>query len=218
MNATANFIETRDSFVKTIRARVRVNGNAMATARAMMADKDSAEAAAEALNLLIQEFDSLPKEKKAESGLREAIRAVYKDMSTAVSHERRNLAREVNDDATAQTKLYEKLPYRIACVKTVFVAMPHAEFDTLRPAAKTRAANGATGDGDGENGDAAAPSGKNADKAAQAIAALELALSEMTKDRDGWRDRAIAAEATLADLNKTTAARKTRTAKKEKAA
>jgi hypothetical protein len=198
---------------------VKINGNAMANARAMMADKESAEAAADALNLLQQEFDSLPKDKRAESGLKAAIRAVYKDMSTAVSHERRNLMREEKEDSAATEKLYARLPFRIVCLKSVFAACTHAEFDAHRPTAKNNAATKSnTGDGDTDETDGATITKKNPDKAAQAIAALESALREMTADRDQWRDRAIAAESIIADLNKPAAARKTASKKAKKAA
>ena len=212
---TEQFVQTRETFMKTIRGSVRAMMSALAFAKSMMQGKDEAEAAAEALNALCDEFAALPKEKRAESGLRDAIRKVYKDMSTAVAHERRNLKREVNDPATEIEKLHAKFPYRIVCIKGVYAAVTHAEFDAERPAAAERTANGDAND-DGESGDVSQP--KNADKAAQAIAALEAALAEMTADRNQWRDRAVAAESTLADLRKPAAAKPAKASKTAKPA
>lgn len=203
---TATFTARREFYVKTIRSRVRTLGTAMDTARAMMSSKDEADAAAEAMNALADEFGALPKEKREASGLSEAIRAFYKDMSTACSHERANLKRELNDPAAETARLHARFPFRIRRVKSVYVVVPAAEYDAAT-ANRRKGADDAA-DNAGEDGADAGASSKNADKAAQAIAALEFALAEMTADRDAWKTRALLAESTIADLTAKPAAKK----------
>ena len=126
--------------------------------------------------------------------------------------------REEKEYSAALEKLYDRLPFRVLCLKSVYTAVTHKEFDEHRPSAKNNAAlRGASADETGESKESAVTV-KNPDKAAQAIAALESALREMTADRDQWRDRAIAAESIIADLNKPAAARKTASKKAKKAA
>lgn len=213
---TATYTARREFYVKTIRSRVRTLGTAMDTARAMMSSKDEADAAAEAMNALADEFAALPKDKREASGLAEAIRAFYKDMSTACSHERANLKRELNDPAAETARLHARFPFRIRRVKSVYVVVPAAEYDAATANRRKGANDGADAAGEnGENGaDAGGASSKNADKAAQAIAALEFALAEMTADRDAWKTRALLAESTISDLTAKPAARKPAKARK----
>lgn len=179
--------------IKMVRTRARTGSTAMEEARKTMQSEELAMGAASALTTLFTEWESLPKDKRAESPLKSAIRAVYKDMSTAVSHERANLRRELNDDAAETAKLHATFPFRIKSLKGCFVVMTAAEFDAETANRRTASAPvGGTGEDAGEGeGDTGAA---GIDKAAAAIAALETALAEMTADRDAWKTRALLAE------------------------
>ncbi len=224
MNATNAYISLRDAFAKTIRAAVKTTRNAMATARTIMESKDSAEAAAEAMNMLRDEYDALPKDKREESGLLAAIRSVYKDTSTAVALDRASLKKAGHDASAIAEKLHARYPYRVTCIKGAYIAMTHAEFDAAKPAgAKNNATDGDGGDGDGDE-TGSAPN-KGIDKAAVALEALraqvyalQIELAQMTADRDAWADRATVAEAALGDLNKPAAAKPAKPAKAAKPA
>lgn len=214
---TMTYTARREFYAKTIRNRTKTLVSAMDIARAIMSSKDEADAAAEAMNALSDEFAALDKEKRKASGLYDAIRAVYKDTSTACSHERANLKRELNDPAAETAALHARFPFRIKAIKGCYVVMTAAEYDALTENRRKKGMDGGAGEGDGDGSDVGGATGKNADKAAQAIAALELALAEMTADRDQWRTRATLAEQIIADAKKTPAAKK-KTAKTAKAA
>lgn len=196
-----NNIELVNKIATVIRNRGKTATSALAFARDTLASGDKTRAAADAMNALKSEFDALDKDKKSASSLMLAIRAVYKDHSTAMSFERKALQKEFNDETAEKAALYARYPYRIVVTKSVYCVVTHAEFDamTRNRRAERKMDKGDAGDANTSDADAApaAP-----DKAAQAIAALETALANMTVDRDAWKERAILAESIVADLNK----------------
>lgn len=179
--------------VKMVRTRSTTTQTAMKSARETMQDETLALGAAVALTNLQTEWDALDAEKKKASNLKSAIRAVYKDMSTAVSHERAILKREVNDETIEIAKLHATFPFRIKSLKGCFVVLSAAEFDA--ETANRRTTTPAPSPVTDVTDDTAAP---GLDKAASAIRALELALADMTRSRDTWMARAETAERALA--------------------
>ena len=200
--------ESIDRVVKMVRTRAKTGSSAMQAARETMESEVLALGAASALTTLRTEYDALPKDKRAESPLKDAIRAVYKDMSTAVSHERAALRKELNDETAETAALHKRFPWRILALKGCYTVMTHAEFDAeTANRRKSPAKDANDGDGDGDVDDAGDGSAKGMDKAAAAIAALELALAAMTAERDAWRARAETAESELATLRAPVAAK-----------
>jgi|SRR5882672_2751674 len=184
--STKNLVISLESTIATIRAGGKIAVSAMETARAYMSCEESARHAANAMNKLNDEWAALPKEKRASSVLKPAIRFFYKNMSTAVSQEKARLKAKHNDATAEIAALYSAFPWRVMRIKGEFVFVTHAEFDAENghrqkrqaPVTTTTGADETDGDGD-----------KGIDAKAELITSLRAELAAMTAERDDWRNK-----------------------------
>lgn len=199
MNNTIDTGAAFDTALKIIRDTGKRTGSAMATARDYMASEANITGACKAMTVLDSEYAALKGDARKASTLKLGIRAFYKNMSTAVSHERAALRAEIKDEVKETERLYAAFPFRILREKGCYIVVTHAEFDAATT--NRRKAGGADESAEGDE-TGAADTVKGTDKAAAAIAALEIALAAMTADRDAWMARAMLAEACVADAAK----------------
>lgn len=206
-----------DNAIKLIRDTGKRTGSAMAIARGYMQNEEQITGACKAMSVLDSEYAALKGAARKASTLKIGVRAFYKNMSTAVSHERAALRVEIKDEIKELEKLYAAFPFRILREKGCYIVVTHAEFDAATSNRRKSAGTDDTNEGADES-DTGTDTAKGIDKAAAAIAALESALAEMTADRDAWRTRAKLAEHALKDATKPVRAAKPAKTSKKKAA